>query len=62
MTATYAATFHPEGDWWVIEVPGIGATQTRNLIFAEHMARSLVADMTGAEFGDVTVNLTEVDQ
>jgi predicted XRE-type DNA-binding protein len=47
-----------EGDWWVIDVEGVGATQARTLDRVDHMARSLVADMTGSDYATVAVNVT----
>lgn len=44
-----------EADWWVIDIEGIGATQARTLDRVDHMARSLVADLTGAGYAAVTV-------
>jgi hypothetical protein len=46
-----------EGDWWVIDVQGVGVTQARTLDKVDHMARSLVADMTGAGYETVTVSV-----
>lgn len=46
-----------EGDWWVIDVQDVGATQARTLDKVDHMARSLVADMTGAGYETVTVSV-----
>jgi hypothetical protein len=47
-----------EGEWWVIDVEGVGATQARTLDKVDHMARSLVADMTGVAYEAVTVAVT----
>jgi hypothetical protein len=47
-----------EGEWWVIDVDGVGATQARTLDKIDHMARSLVADLTGVPYESVTVAVT----
>lgn len=44
-----------EGEWWVIDVEDIGATQARTLDKVDHMARSLVADLTGTPYESVNV-------
>lgn len=56
----YAGRAWREGDWWVIDVEGVGATQARTLDRVDHLARSLVADLTGAGYEAVTVSV-EVD-
>jgi hypothetical protein len=47
-----------ESDWWVIDVDDVGATQARTLDKVDHMARSLVADLTGAPYESVAVAVT----
>jgi hypothetical protein len=47
-----------ESHWWVIDVAGIGVTQARTLDKVDHMARSLVADLTGVAYETVTVAVT----
>lgn len=42
-----------EAPWWVLHVPGIGATQVRWLADAEYMARDLIACMLDLEPEDV---------
>ena len=43
--STYTATAHREGDWWVIDVEGVGVTQAKRLDQVEGMARDMVALM-----------------
>jgi DNA-directed RNA polymerase specialized sigma24 family protein len=47
-----------ENDWWVIDVDDVGATQAHTLDKVDHMARSLVADLTGAPYETVAVAVT----
>jgi DNA-directed RNA polymerase specialized sigma24 family protein len=47
-----------ENGWWVIDVDDVGATQARTLDKVDHMARSLVADLTGAPYESVAVAVT----
>jgi hypothetical protein len=54
---TYTATVHREGDWWVIDVDGVGATQAKRLDKVEHMARDLVATMRDVPIEDVQVDV-----
>ncbi len=51
----YDATATRDGRWWLIEVPGIGATQTRTLADAEDQARDLIAAVEDVAVEDVTV-------
>jgi predicted XRE-type DNA-binding protein len=44
-----------EGEWWVIDVEDVGTTQARTLDKIDHMARSLVADLTGSPYESVSV-------
>lgn len=44
-----------EGEWWVIDINDIGATQARTLDKIDHMARSLVADLADLPYESVTV-------
>jgi len=53
----YSATIHREGDWWVIDVDGVGVTQAKRLDKVEHMARDLVAAVLDVEYDDVQVDL-----
>jgi predicted XRE-type DNA-binding protein len=51
-----------EGDWWVVDVAGYGATQTRRLDDVEPMAADLVAsledlDVSAVEVTNVVVRL-----
>ncbi|HEY7069711.1 MAG TPA: hypothetical protein VH479_06350 [Acidimicrobiales bacterium] len=46
-----------DGRWWLIEVPGIGATQSRNLAAAEDQVRDLVAAVLDVDIEDVTVHV-----
>jgi hypothetical protein len=47
-----------ENDWWVIDVVDVGTTQARTLDKVEHMARSLVADLTAVPYESVAVAVT----
>lgn len=47
-----------EGEWWVIDVDDVGATQARTLDKIDHMARSLVADLTDVTYESVSVAIT----
>lgn len=47
-----------EDDWWVVDVDNVGTTQARTLDKVDHMARSLVADLTRAPYESVAVSVT----
>jgi predicted transcriptional regulator len=47
-----------EGEWWVVDVNDVGATQARTLDKVDHMARSLVADLTDVTYESVAVTIT----
>lgn len=53
----YTATVHREGDWWVIDVEGVGATQAKRLDKVSHMARDLVAAMHDVDYDEVHVEV-----
>lgn len=55
--STYRATAHREGNWWVVEVDGIGVTQAKRLDHVEHMARDMVALMEDVSIDDVHVEV-----
>ena len=55
---SYKATVHREGDWWVIEVDGVGATQAKRLDQVDHMARDLVALMEDVPADTVHISAT----
>lgn len=55
--SSYRATVHREGDWWVIDVDGIGVTQAKRLDKVEHMARDLVASLRDVPVDDVAVSI-----
>jgi hypothetical protein len=40
--STYKTTASREGDWWVIDVEGVGVTQAKRLDQIEHMARDMI--------------------
>jgi predicted XRE-type DNA-binding protein len=63
VTKHYTATANREGRWWVITVPGIGATQSRTLRDAGAAARGLVSAMRDVteDALDVTV-VPELDE
>jgi hypothetical protein len=52
-----ATATRDDGRWWLIEVPGIGATQSRTLVGAEDQARDLVAAVLDVDIDDVTVDV-----
>ena len=56
--SSYRATVHREGDWWVIDVDSVGATQAKRLDKVDHMARDLIASMRNIPIDDVTVDVT----
>ena len=45
---TYTATLTREGDYWVVDVKGIGVTQSRSLREAQIAAVDLIIAATGA--------------
>jgi DNA-directed RNA polymerase specialized sigma24 family protein len=53
--STYTGHAWREGEWWVIDIDGVGATQARTLDKIDHMARSLVVDLTDLAYETVTV-------
>lgn len=55
--STYTATAHREGDWWVVDVAGIGATQAKRLDQVEDMARDMIAIMEDVDLDDVHVDV-----
>jgi hypothetical protein len=54
---TYRATASREGRWWVVDVPGIGATQGRTTREAERMAVDLVVVMLDVSAEEVSVSV-----
>lgn len=56
--SSYRATAHREGDWWVIDVDGVGVTQAKRLDKVEHMARDLAAAVHDVDYDDVEVEVT----
>jgi hypothetical protein len=55
--ADYTATAICEGDYWVIDVPGVGTTQADSVDDIEEMAIALVIGMTHAAAQDVHVQV-----
>jgi hypothetical protein len=53
----YSVTARREGDWWVIDVDGVGVTQAKRLDKVEHMARDLVAAMNDVDSAKVRVDV-----
>jgi hypothetical protein len=53
----YTATAICEGDYWVIDVPGVGTTQADSVDDIEEMAIALVIAMTHAAPQDVYVQV-----
>lgn len=56
----YSATATREGNWWVVEVDGIGATQGRTTAEAQRMAVGLVAAMEDLDESVIEVDVTFV--
>jgi DNA-directed RNA polymerase specialized sigma24 family protein len=54
---TYSATATREGRWWVVDVPGIGATQGRTTREAERMAVDLVAVMLDVPAEEISISV-----
>ena len=55
--ADYTATAICEGDYWVIDVPGVGTTQADSVDDIERMAVDLVTAMTRTAAQDVHVQV-----
>jgi hypothetical protein len=55
--ADYTATAIREGDYWVIDVPGVGTTQADSIDDIEEMAVDLVTAMTHSTPQDVHVHV-----
>ena len=55
--ADYIATAISEGDYWVIDVPGVGTTRADRIEDIEDMAVDLVTAMTHAARQDVHVQV-----
>jgi hypothetical protein len=53
----YIATAISEGDYWVIDVPGVGTTRADRMDDIEEMAVDLVTAMTHAAPQDVHVEV-----
>lgn len=53
--SVYTATETREGRWWVINVVGVGVTQSRTLGDAHTWAQGLVEAVTGEAGAEVTV-------
>ena len=53
----YTATAICEGDYWVIDVPGVGATRAGSVDDIEEMAVDLVTAMTHTAPQDVHVQV-----
>ena len=53
--STYRATATREGNWWVIDVEGVGITQSRTLAESHAWAVGLIEAVTGEADADVTV-------
>jgi CRP-like cAMP-binding protein len=53
--SAYTATAVREGRWWVIDVDGVGVTQSRTLAEAHTWAQGLIEAVTGEAGADVTV-------
>lgn len=58
MTARdYPCTVHREGDWWVIDVEGVGVTQCAEWASIAPTARDLVALIRDIDAADVHVSV-----
>ncbi len=55
---TYTVRASREGKWWVLDVDGIGVTQSRTLATAEEWARDLVLAMTGEADAQLDIEVT----
>ena len=55
--ANYIATAICEGDYWVIDVPGVGTTQADSVDDIEKMAVDLVTAMTHTAAQDVHIQV-----
>lgn len=55
---TYTVRATREGKWWVLDVDGIGVTQSRTLAAAEEWARDLVLAMTGEADAQLDIEVT----
>ncbi len=55
--STYKAKAYREGDWWVIDVDGVGVTQAKRLDQVEHMARDMIALMLDVDASTVHVDV-----
>lgn len=56
--STYTATARREGDFWVVEIYGVGATQGVDKADAAHMARDYIAIRREIPIEDVRVDIT----
>lgn len=45
--SAYTVTCDREGDWWVLRVHNVGATQCRTMADADRTVRDLIEQMTG---------------
>lgn len=61
MTTTYSAYAQRSGEWWAVDIPGVGGraifTQGRTLADAEEMAADAVASVLDVPIETVAVNL-----
>lgn len=55
--SSYPAIVRPGQRYWIVEVPGVGFTQSRTLAQAGDMARDLIHTMTQQAEFEVTVEL-----
>jgi DNA-directed RNA polymerase specialized sigma24 family protein len=54
------ATAVYDGKWWVVEVPGYGATQCKSIAQARRMACALVGDLEDVPATQIEVDLSVV--
>lgn len=59
--SAYTATAAREGRWWVVDVEGVGVTQSRTLAEAQIWAQGLVEAVTGEADADVNITPTLPD-
>jgi hypothetical protein len=53
----YSATAISEGDYWVIDIAGVGTAHAESFDDIENMAVALITEMTDADPKDVQVHV-----
>lgn len=54
---TFNAVARREGNWWVVEVAGVGVTQAKRLDQVDHMAKDMVAIMEDVDSSHVQIDV-----